>query len=415
MATTDLRARITRMYEAYNEEKLAALPSLLTKYAGKEAQLLGALVKKYGDEPEVSDAEESTSRNPKAWKSRPEKSAWAFRAGSHCDDQKHRAGATTTNPRPWAGGSTNAAARKAHQNQPAWHHRRGGRGAWGDGGGSVASSSSGSSSGEDDEASDDGDGDAAARLQRLQAALSALPGGDDEHDAALAPVAAAPPQQAHAQRRIEAQAVPRDVAQPARAVVAAAAAAAEEDRATEHYRTSFGPGPLGVELSADSLTTPTFLNCWVVGVVPEGAAAARGVQPGDYVYSVEGTRVEGVSAQGVTQHIVAQSRPVHMVFERAFGASSGLRVPAGSGRCVYEYADAFQDHLNLATNEYVEILEMREDGMWLCRSRESRKGARKVGLVPMNFLEVLAIRGPAPEFMVGHTVGDHAVTSRRHG
>ena len=58
-AAADLRARITRMYEAYNEEKLAALPGLLAKYAGKEAQLLGALVKKYGDEPEVSDAEES--------------------------------------------------------------------------------------------------------------------------------------------------------------------------------------------------------------------------------------------------------------------------------------------------------------------------------------------------------------------
>jgi len=46
-----MEQRLTAFYEKYEPEKLANLPNLLVKYAGKEEQLFTALVKKYGDEP----------------------------------------------------------------------------------------------------------------------------------------------------------------------------------------------------------------------------------------------------------------------------------------------------------------------------------------------------------------------------
>lgn len=44
--------RLTAFYEEYQPDKVADVPSLLEKYAGKEDKLFMALVKKYGPEPE---------------------------------------------------------------------------------------------------------------------------------------------------------------------------------------------------------------------------------------------------------------------------------------------------------------------------------------------------------------------------
>ncbi|CAJ1940034.1 unnamed protein product [Cylindrotheca closterium] len=44
--------RLTAFYEMYQPDKLADIPNLLTKYAGKEDKLFIALTKKYGPEPE---------------------------------------------------------------------------------------------------------------------------------------------------------------------------------------------------------------------------------------------------------------------------------------------------------------------------------------------------------------------------
>eukprot|EP01062_Namystynia_karyoxenos_P028524 TRINITY_DN215_c0_g2_i1.p1 TRINITY_DN215_c0_g2~~TRINITY_DN215_c0_g2_i1.p1 ORF type:complete len:821 (+),score=279.39 TRINITY_DN215_c0_g2_i1:145-2463(+) len=47
----DWRSRITRMYNKYEPAKVGQVDALLAKYAGKEQQLMEALVKKYGPEP----------------------------------------------------------------------------------------------------------------------------------------------------------------------------------------------------------------------------------------------------------------------------------------------------------------------------------------------------------------------------
>ena len=47
--------RLTRFYRNYDEAKVASVPTLLQKYKGKEEQLLAAMVKKYGPEPEPED------------------------------------------------------------------------------------------------------------------------------------------------------------------------------------------------------------------------------------------------------------------------------------------------------------------------------------------------------------------------
>lgn len=47
--------RLTRFYAHYDEAKVGGVPALLVKYKGKEEQLLGAMVKKYGPEPEPED------------------------------------------------------------------------------------------------------------------------------------------------------------------------------------------------------------------------------------------------------------------------------------------------------------------------------------------------------------------------
>ena len=47
--------RLTRFYQNYDEAKVASVPTLLQKYKGKEEQLLAAMVKKYGPEPEPED------------------------------------------------------------------------------------------------------------------------------------------------------------------------------------------------------------------------------------------------------------------------------------------------------------------------------------------------------------------------
>lgn len=44
--------RLTAFYKMYQSDKLADIPNLLTKYAGKEDKLFLALTKKYGPEPE---------------------------------------------------------------------------------------------------------------------------------------------------------------------------------------------------------------------------------------------------------------------------------------------------------------------------------------------------------------------------
>jgi hypothetical protein len=51
MAPLSHRQRVTAFFEKYNPSKLASVDTLLTGYAGKEEDLLGALVAKYGPEP----------------------------------------------------------------------------------------------------------------------------------------------------------------------------------------------------------------------------------------------------------------------------------------------------------------------------------------------------------------------------
>eukprot|EP01063_Lacrimia_lanifica_P002481 TRINITY_DN1130_c0_g2_i2.p1 TRINITY_DN1130_c0_g2~~TRINITY_DN1130_c0_g2_i2.p1 ORF type:complete len:1004 (+),score=356.89 TRINITY_DN1130_c0_g2_i2:103-3114(+) len=48
------RERVVMMYRTYQPEKMKDVPALLAKYAGKEEQLVAALVKKYGPEPVVT-------------------------------------------------------------------------------------------------------------------------------------------------------------------------------------------------------------------------------------------------------------------------------------------------------------------------------------------------------------------------
>ncbi|ETV90107.1 hypothetical protein H310_15063 [Aphanomyces invadans] len=52
--------RLLAFYEKYNPDKVAEVPNVLAKYAGKEKQLFEALVKKYGPEPgdELDDADD---------------------------------------------------------------------------------------------------------------------------------------------------------------------------------------------------------------------------------------------------------------------------------------------------------------------------------------------------------------------
>jgi density-regulated protein len=47
-----LEQRLTAFYEKYVPDKVASVPSLLEKYAGKEEKLFHALVEKYGPEPD---------------------------------------------------------------------------------------------------------------------------------------------------------------------------------------------------------------------------------------------------------------------------------------------------------------------------------------------------------------------------
>ena len=58
--------RLTRFYRNYDEAKVASVPTLLQKYKGKEEQLLAAMVKKYGPEPEPDDdaADASPASHP---------------------------------------------------------------------------------------------------------------------------------------------------------------------------------------------------------------------------------------------------------------------------------------------------------------------------------------------------------------
>ena len=47
--------RLTAFYAHYDAAKVASVPTLLAKYKGKEEQLLAAMVKKYGPEPEPEE------------------------------------------------------------------------------------------------------------------------------------------------------------------------------------------------------------------------------------------------------------------------------------------------------------------------------------------------------------------------
>jgi hypothetical protein len=55
-----IRDRVKALYDKYDPEKSASTDATLAKYAGKEEQLLKALVKKYGPEPEVTAASASS-------------------------------------------------------------------------------------------------------------------------------------------------------------------------------------------------------------------------------------------------------------------------------------------------------------------------------------------------------------------
>ncbi|GMF12083.1 unnamed protein product [Phytophthora lilii] len=50
--------RLLAFYQKYNPDKVGDVPSVLSKYKGKESKLFDALVKKYGPEPGDSDDEE---------------------------------------------------------------------------------------------------------------------------------------------------------------------------------------------------------------------------------------------------------------------------------------------------------------------------------------------------------------------
>ena len=45
------RARVVRFYQRYNPSKLADVDDILSKYAGRETEVLAALKSKYGPEP----------------------------------------------------------------------------------------------------------------------------------------------------------------------------------------------------------------------------------------------------------------------------------------------------------------------------------------------------------------------------
>jgi density-regulated protein len=57
-------ARLIAFYQKYNPEKVAEVPTVLSKYRGKEAALFNALVKKYGPEPDDSDDEDDDEDTP---------------------------------------------------------------------------------------------------------------------------------------------------------------------------------------------------------------------------------------------------------------------------------------------------------------------------------------------------------------
>jgi len=54
-------ARLTAFYAHYDAAKVGSVPALLVKYRGKEEQLLTAMVKKYGPEPDPEDAASNAS------------------------------------------------------------------------------------------------------------------------------------------------------------------------------------------------------------------------------------------------------------------------------------------------------------------------------------------------------------------
>ena len=54
-ADAELRARLVRFYEKYQPSKLCDVPKLVEKARGKEEELFGMLIKKYGPEPSVGD------------------------------------------------------------------------------------------------------------------------------------------------------------------------------------------------------------------------------------------------------------------------------------------------------------------------------------------------------------------------
>eukprot|EP00388_Colpodella_angusta_P033661 GDKK01030199.1.p1 GENE.GDKK01030199.1~~GDKK01030199.1.p1 ORF type:complete len:251 (+),score=19.42 GDKK01030199.1:48-800(+) len=93
-ATTsgDYRPRIVRFFEKHNPEKLADVDTLLTKYQGREADLMKALVGKYGPEPsEASSAvplpKPSPTESPQiAPNTSPEKSARSVPAKAEITD-----------------------------------------------------------------------------------------------------------------------------------------------------------------------------------------------------------------------------------------------------------------------------------------------------------------------------------------
>jgi len=58
----DARSRLVRFFEQYNKEKLSSVDQILTQYAGKEADLFAALVKKYGPEPGAAGTGGVTAR-----------------------------------------------------------------------------------------------------------------------------------------------------------------------------------------------------------------------------------------------------------------------------------------------------------------------------------------------------------------
>jgi hypothetical protein len=66
----DPKSRLVRFFEKYNPEKLSTVDQILQSYAGKEAQLFEALVKKYGPEPAAPSPPAATPGSSTDYKSR---------------------------------------------------------------------------------------------------------------------------------------------------------------------------------------------------------------------------------------------------------------------------------------------------------------------------------------------------------